>query len=347
LSFTMKPTSIMDSPPPASYLSLEEFDQKTSQAMQNAPEVDEDGWEVYDPAAFEPAPGNHERSPPSSSSARIPGSDANRHERQHRRSSGRALPSTSLKIRTCEQNSEHEDDRVASPPPPFTPTGPSLDGPPFEEVVGSSYLGHGPDSTATPILEPYPPSPRSPSPPRRVLPPVEPLRLRPNRLPNSQLQTSSNPDFSHRPISPRPNPTSTIARVDFDPQTAYSPYGGSGANHTRIRADATAFYNHAVASQLTASSAVTAQTQPVYMERVSSSYSGGYTPTTWAQQATSSVSLHEQYALHVHNLDLGVPAVPPGVSDTRSSTPGTVRGSLPPVPNSLSQFRWAGSEQKF
>ena len=96
----MKPAIPTDSPPPPSYLSLEEFDQKTSQAMKNAPEVDEDGWEVYDPTAFEAAPGNHERSPPSSSSARILGPSANRHERQGRRSSGRALPSTPLKVRS-------------------------------------------------------------------------------------------------------------------------------------------------------------------------------------------------------------------------------------------------------
>lgn len=336
-------TSPIDTVPPPSYLSLEEFDRKTSQAIQNAPEVDEDGWEVYDPAAFEAAAVNHERSPPPSSSARVLGLDTNRNGRRGRRSSARAVP---LKIRTSEQNPEHEDD-VASPPPPFTPTGPSLDGPPFEEVVGSSYYRRGSDSTATPILEPYPPSPRSPLPPLpRVLPPVEPLRLRPNhRLPNSELQIPSNPDSSHRPVSSRPNPTSTITHVEFDPQWAYSARNaaGGGGNHTPIRPDATAFYNHAVASQLIASTAVTAQTQPGYMERTSPPHSGGYTPTTWAQQATSSVSVQEQYAPQIHNLHLGVPAVqpPPGVGDTRSPPPGTIRGPLPPVPNSLSQLRWA------
>lgn len=122
-------------------------------------------------------------------------------------------------------------------------------------------------------------------------------------------------------------------------------------------------YSHAVASQLTASSAVTAQTQPGYVERyelniwpdgtvsqhvlrVSSPYSGGYTPTPWAQQVTPSVSFHEQYAPQVHNLHLGVPAVPPSVGDGRSTSPGTIRGPLPPAPNSLSQLRWAGSEQQ-
>jgi hypothetical protein len=89
-----------DSPPPPSYLSLEEFDQKTSHVMQSAPKLDEDGWEVYDQAVFEAAAGNHEPSPSSSSSARILGSDTNRHERGGRRSSARTLPSTDLKVRS-------------------------------------------------------------------------------------------------------------------------------------------------------------------------------------------------------------------------------------------------------
>lgn len=99
LSFTtMSPTSTTDTAPPPSYLFLEEFDRKTSQAMQNAPEVDEDDWEVYDPAAFEE---NDERSPPSSSSARILGSNTNRHGRRgRRRSSARVLPPTPLKVRS-------------------------------------------------------------------------------------------------------------------------------------------------------------------------------------------------------------------------------------------------------
>ena len=125
--------------------------------------------------------------------------------------------------------------------------------------------------------------------------------------------------------------------------------------------------SHAVASQLTASSAVAAPTrpssrvvQPGYVERydldiwsdgtvsqtcastsASSPHSGGYTPTTWAQRPTSSVSFHEEYAPHMHS----APTTPP-VGAARSAPPGTIRGPLPPVPNSLSQIRWAGSEQQ-
>lgn len=95
-------TSPTDTAPPPSYLSLEEFDQKTSQVMQNAPEVDEDGWELYDPAAFGSVAEIHGRSLVSSSSARVPGSDTNRNERQRQggRSSARALPSAPLKVRS-------------------------------------------------------------------------------------------------------------------------------------------------------------------------------------------------------------------------------------------------------
>ncbi len=106
--FRMSPTSPTDTIPPPSYqMSLEEFDRKTSQAIQNAPVLDEDGWEVYDSEVFESAAGNHEHSPPSSSSARILGTDTSRHVREGRRlfgkasrkASGKALPPTPLKVR--------------------------------------------------------------------------------------------------------------------------------------------------------------------------------------------------------------------------------------------------------
>ena len=137
-----------------------------------------------------------------------------------------------IQTRSPERNSQPEDEFTldSEPPPPFTPIGPSLDGPPFEEVVTLSY--NGPVSPAA--------TPRSPPPPL-YLRPVEPLRLRSNRLSNTQVQTSSNPYPSHRQISPRPNPASTIARVEFDPQMAYSPYSGVG-NHTSAREGAMAFY---------------------------------------------------------------------------------------------------------
>ena len=79
-----------DAPPPPSYqMSVEEFDQKTSQAMQLASttyEVDEDGWPIYDPAAFETAGESSEHPPSSSSSAGFPSpsTETNRNVRQRR-----------------------------------------------------------------------------------------------------------------------------------------------------------------------------------------------------------------------------------------------------------------------
>jgi hypothetical protein len=78
-----------DAPPPPSYqMSVEEFDRKTSQAMQLASSttyaVDEDGWPIYDPAAFEAAGESSEHPPSSSSSAGFPSTETNRHVRQSR-----------------------------------------------------------------------------------------------------------------------------------------------------------------------------------------------------------------------------------------------------------------------
>lgn len=142
------------------------------------------------------------------------------------------------------------EDRVATPPPPFTATGPSLDGPPFEEVVRLDYVES--ESQAASPLEPtyYPPahSPPARSPqPLPALQPVEPLRLPPNRRSDSHSQTSRTPHPPRRPspilsdIYSRPSPTSTITRVEFDHRMAYSSNGGAG-NHTTIQAGATAFY---------------------------------------------------------------------------------------------------------
>lgn len=142
------------------------------------------------------------------------------------------------------------EDRVATPPPPFTPTGPSLDGPPFEEVVRLDYV-ESESQAASPLEPTYSPPAHSPPthspPPPLALQPVEPLRLPPNRRSDSHLQTSRNPHPPRRPtpilsdIYPRPSPTSTITRVEFDHRMAYSSNGAAG-NHTAIQAGATAFY---------------------------------------------------------------------------------------------------------
>ena len=131
--------------------------------------------------------------------------------------------------------------RVATPPPPFTPTGPSLDGPPFEEVVRLDYE-ESESQAASPLEPTYSPPAESPPPPP-ALRPVEPLRLPPNRRSDSHVQTSRNPSPPSRPSPTLSDifPRSTITRVEFDPRMAYSSNGGVG-NHTAIQEGATAFY---------------------------------------------------------------------------------------------------------
>lgn len=85
-------------PPPSYQMSVEEFDQKTSRAMQLASStpypVDEDGWPIYDPAAFDAAAESYENPPSSSSSAGFPSSETNRQVRLGRLSSKKAKHST-------------------------------------------------------------------------------------------------------------------------------------------------------------------------------------------------------------------------------------------------------------
>lgn len=100
--FPLVPSSLMASPmasptdtappPPPYQMTQAEFDQKTSQAIQLASEsssanrVDEDGWEIYDPAAMEAIAESIDHQPPSSSSAGFPSTDTHEQVRQGRRS---------------------------------------------------------------------------------------------------------------------------------------------------------------------------------------------------------------------------------------------------------------------
>ncbi|KAI9513205.1 hypothetical protein F5148DRAFT_1156948 [Russula earlei] len=363
--------------PPSYQMSIDDFDHKVSQAVQLSSssmyQVDEEGWPVYDQAAFEAAHENYDPSPPSSS-AGILGAANTSLERQGRSSDVKAPASTRpMKTRSSERRrrnprpddeyaSEH---RAVTPPPPFTPTGPSLDGPPFEDVVLMSYDGS--DSQAGSPLEPsYPPPPSSPPPlppPQMQLPPpVEPLRVSTRRVSDPQMHNLSNPYPPRRPspmdVRPKPSPTSTITRVEFDPQMAYSPYGCMG-NHTSLQTGASAFYNHAVASQLATGSTTIAPTPSNYREsRISSPYSSGYSPTSHpAQPVSSSVSLNDQYSQHLQGFHFNpsVPLPPPHQSYPALShagvghrvPSGSGRGPLPPLPGShasLSHARWEGSD---
>ncbi|KAH8988571.1 hypothetical protein EDB92DRAFT_1871282 [Lactarius akahatsu] len=370
---TPSPTDFV--PPPSYQLSQEQFDRKTSHAIQLSssipqPIIDEDGWPIYDEAAFEAVAKSYEQFPPGSSSAGL-GADMSGHERQNSFTS--LPPSTGpMKNRSSERRrrNRHPDpdflseDRLATPPPPFTATGPSLDGPPFEDVVTLSYPGPGPQAVPT---QPQPPSLS------RMIQPIAPLRLPspgpgpsprfsdPQTQTQTQNQAPSNPYHSQRLAPAPPNipsrliPSSTITRVEFDPQMAYSPNGRNG-NNSAVQGGASAFYNHAVASQLSTSPTMTTSPQGGYPDRVS--YSTGYSGDTYRrQQVTSTVShstptTEPRYATISHGLRFSAAAslqpAPPMVSSTSlpsgSRYPrrpsGPVRGPLPPVPHG----RWGGSE---
>ena len=252
-------------PPPSYQLSQEQFDRKTSHAIQlsssiRQPIIDEDGWPRYDPAVFEAVANSYEQSPYGSSSA---GADIPRHGRQ---ASYTGLPPStdSMKVRSSfsflpfyrphihsfsqtrsserrrrnQQSDPDYPDRLATPPPPFSATGPSLDGPPFEEVVTMSYDAPPPDSqlrppSLSPVTQPAPLRLASPGPSQRY----------PD--PSTRRQTHTNPYQPHRMAPPPPNipsrltPSSAISRLEFDPQMAYGRNGG----HSSIQGGgASSFY---------------------------------------------------------------------------------------------------------
>ena len=107
--FPRNPSSMSsptDSPPPPPYqMSLEEFDQKTSQAIQLASSttypVDEDGWPNYDPAAFEAVVEGYEHPPPSSSSAGIFGTEVRHGRPSPVKVSYSTRPTKVCDLRTC------------------------------------------------------------------------------------------------------------------------------------------------------------------------------------------------------------------------------------------------------
>ncbi|KAH9076983.1 hypothetical protein EDB83DRAFT_2671688 [Lactarius deliciosus] len=314
---TPSPTDFV--PPPSYQLSQEQFDRKTSHAIQLSssipqPIIDGDGWPIYDAAAFEAVAKSYEQFPPGSSSAGL-GTDMSRHERQNSFTS--LPPSTGpMKNRSSERRrrNRHPDpdflseDRLATPPPPFTATGPSLDGPPFEDVVTLSYPGPGPQAVPT---QPQPPLLS------RVTQPIAPVRLPspgpgPSPRfsdPQTQNQPPSNPYHSQRLAPAPPNipsrliPSSTITRVEFDPQMAYAPNGRNG-NNSAVQGGASAFYNHAVASQLSTSPTMTTSPQAGYSDRVSPPYSTGYSGDTYRRHQVDVASItfdaNNRAAVHHH-----------------------------------------------
>ncbi|THH15507.1 hypothetical protein EW146_g4979 [Bondarzewia mesenterica] len=282
-------------PPPPYRLSQDEFDQKISQAIESslsAPApmriVDEDGWPIYDETAFEAVASSYRRSSGGSSSAqqhmgqdtwgkqglddvKAPVPTANTQPLRIRRrnnSSQKALQDPVARTRLVDSarsgsprphhSSLISGDPRASPPPPFTPTGPSLDGPPFDDVVRLSWDGLD-SRAASPLASPQP-SVTGDLP--HVLPRFD--RSGPSAT-SIRHQHLSLPPPS-RPINRRGNPrpvttdytiplghhATASSHLDFDPLSAYGKHQPDHAETPVASSSqqAITFYNHAVASQL-------------------------------------------------------------------------------------------------
>jgi hypothetical protein len=151
------------------------------------------------------------------------------------------VPSTNHEIR-----GDDDDDDASEPPPAFTAVGPSLEGPPFEEVV-LTYRGSG-SNPPSPLLSPQPtPFLNGSNRHSRRLSPVPTLNTpqiptRPHSIPS--------PPKEHLALGPRPFSTSSGrsnqlisgSRMDFNHSVAYHkagfeemptapvPYGGTATS---------------------------------------------------------------------------------------------------------------------
>ncbi|KAI9063231.1 hypothetical protein FKP32DRAFT_736529 [Trametes sanguinea] len=214
--------------------------------------------------------------------------------------------------------------RDMTPPPEFTPVGPSLDGPPYEVVVmtyeGPELESADPDSDppgfesppespsrlatgGSPHSSPVPPGPTSPDSPlysprtqddrRQHLQPEATQRIEPTVTERHLRTAPSNAKFSQRP------------RIPFDPQTAYSrplPSAPQRSDLPPQAVDAAAFYSHAVAAHFTANVPARLR-QPVRSDRssVSSVYSDQWsmpmpTPNRYVDPPTQVASPKPSYA---------------------------------------------------
>ncbi|KAM6495862.1 hypothetical protein JOM56_008568 [Amanita muscaria] len=309
-----------DLPPPPAY-SAEELDRKISTTIHlslNTPQPQpDDEWEVWDESAFEVAARALAVGGPSSAQA---GSSTHPVEPlkikkkgtepyapskprpnwlsqaesapQDTQTSQRGAPNNTapmpIAVHQIPEEEDEDEDRLSQPPPAFTPNAPSLDGPPYEQVMSPPWVADG-SSVGSPLNSPtmptqqlvYPEPPddipvqmpapqadmrhRSPQPqgdmhlrmpqggmhhqiPRHSLPPTLPS------APQRTYQAAPQWPVSEYTI-PKPSHNST-----FDPSVAYnqeSNYGRSQAPMVPTQApaadysyNAAAFYNAAVASHL-------------------------------------------------------------------------------------------------
>lgn len=145
---------------------------------------------------------------------------------------------------------DDEEDR-SIPPPAFTAVGPSLDGPPFEEVFTLAYHGNG-SAPPSPLMSPVPslayvsqPNPTRPrsqqtqhhQPHQQYHPLTPQSRITSQPRYRQSLPTAQRPPRQH--VSPRPMTTYTPrlmqpSAIEFDHSIAYTSRGGfpESPNHS-------------------------------------------------------------------------------------------------------------------
>lgn len=283
--------------PPPAYTDTE-LDQKVQQAIQISEKTrqPEEEWEQWDEVAFEAAAsgkaarfsesyvsgtssasgssaqGSSSRSlPPHPSQISLPEVAPLRIRPRAPPSNASSLsqpaPAPSENEAHPYEHEEHSDDETAAPPP-FTAVGPSLDGPPFEEVVRLTY---NPSNASSPSPEPVTRSP-SPQPTIQLLPheryplPSEPqqqrLQARPARhtYPVPEFPPNNMNEGPHRVpsymTSHKHAPTMPVKpampRLNFNPSMAYGSGGrqGSGGIMPQVQplqpVDPMSFYKYAL-----------------------------------------------------------------------------------------------------
>ncbi|KAG7096920.1 hypothetical protein E1B28_004322 [Marasmius oreades] len=289
----MNATSDQDEsiPPPA--YTEQEFERKVSNVIQASLADDQDEWEEWDEAKFEAAAlqaqSSMSSSRPSSSGKKLPPCiyPPEKLARELHSPSSHSLgqSSNARKINhppTLELPQSHhqllspgdihygDDENTSAPPPAFTGVGPSLDGPPYEEVVRLSYNPYTREQISPRLPSPSWSSRREDIPPRpssaatsihsylsEGLGSHEESHNQRNLYPSTYSRQSAN-------YAPRVQPA--IPRMDFNPAVAYErPVPSELPATTRSHAqpiDASAFYNSSISSYLSVRESQTARSMP-------------------------------------------------------------------------------------
>lgn len=317
----------LDELPPPAYTDTE-LDQKVQQAIQLSEKTrqPEEEWEQWDESAFEAAAsGKAARFSESyvSGSTSAPGSSAQSSSSRslpHRPPAQMPLPEVApLRIRPRaatnassssappvptpseneahpyqqERRSDEDEDDDDSAPPPFTAVGPSLDGPPFEEVVRLSYNPSIDSPTPQPVVQSPLPEPTIQLPPHEGYPlqsgwQQQRLQAQPARhsYPAPEFPPQNNDGGPQRVPSYMTSHkhAPTMPRLNFNPSVAYgSGKRGSGGIMPQVQplhpVDPLSFYKYTYFSifvksfliLLLSSSTVVAHMKPRAMQPIRSS----------------------------------------------------------------------------